>query len=200
MSRVKICGITRIEDAIACRELRVDAIGLNFVPGSPRAVSVAQARAIVRAVPGLLVVGVIADLDVDEARRLATEAELGCLQLHGDETPAAVSPLLPHAYKAVRVATAEDVARARTYPGNYLLVDAKVEGMLGGSGTTFDWSLVRDLAKERRLTLAGGLTPTNVAEAVKQLAPWCVDVASGVELSPGVKDHAAIAAFLRAAR
>jgi len=133
-------------------------------------------------------------------RALVRDAELGCLQLHGAEPPSALTPFLPHVYKAIRVANAADVEHARTYPGDYILVDAKVEGALGGTGATFDWSLVRGLAQERKLTLAGGLHPGNVAVAVAEVQPYCVDVASGVESSPGVKDLAQVRAFVAAVR
>jgi phosphoribosylanthranilate isomerase len=129
-------------------------------------------------------------------RALVTDAELGCLQLHGSEPPEVLTPLLPHAYKAVRIATAADVEHARRFGGDYILADAKVVGALGGTGETFDWSLVKTLARERRLTLAGGLRPENVAQAVREVEPWCVDVASGVEHEPGIKDHEAVRRFI----
>lgn len=201
MVHVKICGVTTVSDALACAELGASAIGLNFVEGSPRKVDVERAREIARAVKAtrLLVVGVVADLDVEAMRALVHDAELGCLQLHGNESPETLAPLLPHAYKAVRVATREDVAHGRRFGGDYLLVDAKVTGALGGTGATFDWSLVKDLARERRLTLAGGLRPENVADAIAAVAPWCVDVASGVERAPGIKDLDAVRAFITGA-
>ena len=201
---VKICGVTRVDDALAAVDLGASAIGLNFVPSSPRNVDIARAREIVDAVhaknPKVQVVGVVADRSLDDLRVLVRDAGLDCLQLHGDELPDAVSPLLPHAYKAVRIANAADAARAATFPGDHILVDAKVEGALGGTGATFDWSLVEELAKTRKLTLAGGLTPTNVEAAVRAVHPYCVDVASGVESSPGVKDHEKMRAFIEAAR
>lgn len=201
MPKIKICGITSVEDARDAVRLGADAIGLNFVPSSPRRIDRARAQAIVRAVgDATLVVGVVADLDVPAMRELVAATGLGCLQLHGDEPPEALSPLLPHAYKALRVASAADVAQASRYPGDYLLVDAKVDGALGGTGATFDWSLVEELARTRKLTLAGGLHPSNVAEAVRRVRPYCVDVASGVERAPGVKDPDKVAAFIRAAR
>ncbi len=201
MVHVKICGVTTVSDALACADLGASAIGLNFVPSSPRRITVERARDIARALAPskVLVVGVVADLDVDVLRTLVRDAELGCLQLHGSEAPETLTPLLPHAYKAVRIATAADVAHARTFGGDYLLADAKVAGALGGTGETFDWSLVKELARERRLTLAGGLRPDNVAEAVREVVPWCVDVASGVEHEPGVKDLDAVRAFFREA-
>jgi phosphoribosylanthranilate isomerase len=198
MVHVKICGVTTVSDAVACAKLGASAIGLNFVPGSPRRITIERAREIARALAStkVLVVGVVADLDVERSRALVRDAELGCLQLHGDEPPEVLAPLLPHAYKAVRIATAEDVAHARRFGGNYLLADAKVAGVLGGSGETFDWSLVKDLARERKLTLAGGLRPDNVARAVEAVEPYCVDVASGVESAPGVKDLEAVREFI----
>jgi len=125
---------------------------------------------------------------------------VGCLQLHGNVAAASVSALLPHAYKAVRVANEADVATAEAMPGDYVLVDARMEGSLGGTGRTFDWKLVKGLASRRRLVLAGGLTPANVAEAVATVRPWCVDVASGVESAPGVKDMEKVRAFVEATR
>ena len=198
MVHVKICGITTVADALACAEAGASAIGLNFVPTSPRCLTVGRAREISRALHGstVLVVGGVADLEVQSMRRLVEDAELGCLQLHGKENPETLTHLLPHAYKAVRIGNAADVDEARRFGGDYLLADAKVAGALGGTGETFDWSLVKGLARERRLTLAGGLRPENVAEAVRAVEPWCVDVASGVEHEPGIKDHDAIRRFI----
>lgn len=201
MTRIKICGVTSSEQALACVEAGADAIGVNFVPSSPRFVTEQRARDIVRAVgPGALVVGVVAGMAVPQMRALRDTIGLGCLQLHGDETPDDVAALLPHVYKAVRVEGADDVARADAMPGDYVMVDAKVGSALGGTGHVFDWSLVVDLAVRRRLVLAGGLTPGNVATAVAQVHPWCVDVASGVESAPGLKDLAKVRAFVEAVR
>lgn len=203
---VKICGVRTALDARACVELGASSIGVNFVPASPRCVTVSAAREIARAVHAtgkkVIVVGVVANMTLDAMRALVHDAELDCLQLHGDESPETLAALLPHAYKATRIATASDVQRARAYPGEYLLVDAKVAGVLGGSGTAFDWALVKELATERRLTLAGGLDPDNVARAVREVRPYCVDVASGVEHagSPGEKDLAKVRAFIEAAQ
>jgi phosphoribosylanthranilate isomerase len=198
MMHVKICGVTTVSDAQACAELGASAIGLNFVPTSPRCISVERAREISRAVrsTNVLVVGVVADLEHERMRALVRDAELGCLQLHGDEPPDALEPLLPHAYKAVRIGSADDVAHARRFPGDYLLADAKAPHARGGTGESFDWSLVKDLARERKLTLAGGLRPDNVARAIEMVRPWCVDVASGVERAPGVKDLDAVRTFI----
>jgi phosphoribosylanthranilate isomerase len=199
--RVKVCGVTTVEQAEACVALGVDAIGVNFVPSSPRRVDEATARRVVDAV-GMqtLVVAVVADLGVDEARARVERTGVGCLQLHGGEPADVVAALLPHAYKAVRVAGPGDVALAASMPGEYVMVDAKVRGHLGGTGHVFDWSLVVALAKARKLVLAGGLTADNVGAAVAKVRPWCVDVASGVESAPGVKDLGKVRAFVAAAR
>ncbi len=202
MTRVKVCGVTTVEQAVACADLGVDALGVNFVASSPRRVGERLARAVVEAVGGrpVLVVAVVAGMTVDAMRALVVRTGVGCLQLHGDESAADVASLLPHAYKAVRVASADDVAAAEAMPGDYVMVDGKVAGALGGTGHAFDWELVVDLAKRRKLVLAGGLTPDNVRSAIERVNPWCVDVASGVESAPGVKDLERVRAFVAAAR
>jgi len=200
---VKVCGVTNVTDALGCVERGVAAIGLNFVPSSPRAVSVETARSIAEAVGArALIVGVVADLEVQTMLQLRADAQLGCLQLHGDEPPEHLIPLLPHAYKAIRVADAADVARADAYPGEHVLVDAKVVGALGGTGVRVDPSLVVQLARTRKVTLAGGLRPDNVTQAIAAVHPFAVDVASGVEMAgdPRRKDLAAVAAFVLACR
>jgi phosphoribosylanthranilate isomerase len=200
---VKICGVTTPEDAALSVEAGASAIGVNVVPGSPRCVDADVARRIADAVGGrALVVLVVRDLPVAEMLDLRERTGAGCLQLHGDEPPENLLPLLPHAYKAVGIATREDVARAARYGGDYLLVDARTDRGSGGLGHTFDWSLVAELARTRKLTLAGGLTPENVAAAIRAVRPHTVDVASGVEEAgrPRKKDLAKVRAFIAAAR
>ena len=200
-TRVKVCGVTTAEQAVACVDLGVDALGVNFVASSPRRVDERLARAVVEAVgQRALVVAVVAGMTVDAMRALVVRTGVGCLQLHGDESATEVGALLPHAYKAVRVGSEEDVALAEAMPGDYVMVDARVAGALGGTGHAFEWSLVVGLAKRRKLVLAGGLTPENVRSAVELVRPWCVDVASGVESALGVKDLGRVRAFLAAAR
>ncbi len=206
---VKICGITCVEDALLCVAAGASAIGLNFVPSSPRAIDLVTARAIVDAVASgrstgadVLVVGVVADKTISELHELLAEVKLGCLQLHGDEPPEALMPFLPHAYKALRIASPDDVVRADAYPGDYLLVDAYVRGVLGGTGARLPPSWVEPLARRRKLTLAGGLAPDNVAAAIDAVRPHAVDVASGVERrgDPRRKDEGAVRAFVAEAR
>jgi phosphoribosylanthranilate isomerase len=200
MTWIKICGVTSVDDAEHVVRSGANAIGLNFVHGSKRRVTFEQARPIVQAMQGRIeVVAVVAnptDLEAKELRDLGIE----WLQLHGDEQAARLARLLPHAFKAVAIEDAADARRAASFPGERLLVDTKVSGASGGTGKVFDWQLVTDLALNRRLILAGGLTPANVAAAVRVLAPWGVDVASGVEFVPGVKDPELVTAFVLAVR
>jgi phosphoribosylanthranilate isomerase len=196
----KICGITCIEDAAACVSVGASAIGINLVRESPRWVDLDVAKAITRSVGDRSsVVLVVANLDVGEARRLLEYTGAERLQLHGDESPETLRQLLPRAYKAVRIASADDAAHALAFPGDDLLVDAKVAGKLGGTGTMVDWILVAPIARARRLTLAGGLTAENVRQAIEAVAPYCVDVASGVEKTddPRHKDPDMLLAFSR---
>jgi phosphoribosylanthranilate isomerase len=197
----KICGITCAEDAELALSVGASAVGLNLVPGTPRVIDVPTAREIVAFVGGrAITVLVVANLDLRRMLDLRAATGAACLQLHGDEPAQALEPLLPHAYKAVRIGGPADVARALDYPGDYLLVDAKVSGKLGGTGARLDWNLVEPLARARKLTLAGGLDPQNVGEAIARVRPFCVDVASGVERDgePRRKDPDKVAAFARA--
>ena len=200
---VKICGITCPEDALLAASAGADAIGLNFVPTSKRTLSVSAAREIADAVAGrLLAVGVVADLEEPALRELLAETGVDSLQLHGHEPPSLLERLVPRAFKVIHVAGAGDVQQARAYPGEMLLVDTKLDGQLGGSGKSFDWSLVRDLAAERRVVVAGGLTVDNVAEAVRSTGAWGVDVASGTELpgQPRRKHPELVERFVQRAR
>ncbi len=199
---VKICGLTSVEDARLVVAAGADAIGLNFVPSSKRRVDETTARRIVDAVGAdVEVIAVVADAEPAELSALRERFGLDALQLHGNEPPSVLEQLLPNAYQAVRIATAEDVLAARAYGGSRLLADAKVKGELGGTGHTFDWTLVRELARERSVVVAGGLTPENVGAAVLAVRPYGVDTASGVEGSdPRRKDPAKIERFVANAR
>ncbi|MEY4580184.1 MAG: hypothetical protein RL701_4887 [Pseudomonadota bacterium] len=207
MTRVKICGVTSVDDALMCVDAGADAIGLNFAPSSPRCLSLDVAESIIKVLPPhVLSVGVFVDADYDTLTRVKTQLGLRCLQLHGAEPPELLARFLPHAYKALRVRGPNIVSEAAVYPGEHLLVDAYVPGVHGGSGARFDWSLVTALARTRKLTLAGGLTPDNVATAIDVVRPFCVDVASGVESKassgsrPGKKDEGLVARFIHQAK
>jgi phosphoribosylanthranilate isomerase len=198
---VKICGITTPEDAAMAAAAGADALGLNFWPGSKRVVSVAQARRIIEAVPPFVwVVGVFVNAKVAEVQAVAQAVGLHGVQLHGDESPREASQTGRFTIKALQVrdtSVTAEVARYRDVDA--LLLDAAQSGY-GGGGKTFDWRLARRIARERPILLAGGLDPKNVGQAVKQVRPLGVDVASGVERAPGIKDVRKVRAFIRAAR
>jgi phosphoribosylanthranilate isomerase len=201
MVAVKICGVTCVQDAELCIAAGADAIGLNFCAASPRCVSLEAAREIVSAVAGrVLTVGVFVDASHAEITALRTSTGIACVQLHGAEPPELLARLLPHAYKAIRVRDATSLAEARRYAGDHVLLDAYVPGAAGGTGTTFEWQLATEFARERLVTLAGGLHPSNVAAAIARVRPFCVDVASGVERAPGRKDPDLVQAFVAAAK
>lgn len=201
MVRTKICGITSLADAEMCLAAGADALGLNFWPRSVRRVSESEAARIADALRDkVLLVGVFVDADEAEVRRLRDGLGLGCVQLHGDESPELLAQFLPHAYKAVRVRGADVAAEVARFGGEHVLLDAYVKGMPGGTGATFDWALAQQIARQRKLTLAGGITPDNVADAVRAVRPYCVDTASGVESAPGVKDATLVRAFIAGAR
>lgn len=200
--RSKICGITRIEDALAAVEAGADAIGLVFYGKSPRAVSIEQAAAILQALPPFVTsVGLFVDMPRDELQQLLQRLPLDLLQFHGDESPADCEGHGRPYIKALRVRPGEDVAAAMApYAGAQgILLDTFVEGLPGGTGASFDWSLVpEDAAKP--IILAGGLDADNVATAIRQVRPHAVDVSGGVEASKGIKDAGKIRAFVRAVR
>lgn len=200
--RIKICGITRVEDALAAAEAGADAIGLVFYPKSPRAVSVQQARQILAALPPFVTsVGLFVNASRCELGEILDAVPLDMLQFHGDESAEACSGYHKPYLKALRVKAGDDIAaQAAQHPGAAgLLLDTYVEGVPGGTGAAFDWSLIPE-ALPRPLVLAGGLTADNVAAAIRQVRPYAVDVSGGVEASKGIKDAEKIRAFIRQCR
>lgn len=205
-TRVKICGITRSEDMLAAVEAGADAIGLVFYAASPRAVDAEQAAAIVAATPALVTtVGLFVDPTAEQVQQVLDTVAPDMLQFHGDESDAFCRQFGRPYMKAVRMREDVDLTvLASTYAGaRALLVDTYVKGVPGGTGQAFDWRrLPENLGKP--VVLAGGLTPDNVASAIRQASPWAVDVSGGVEAvneqgtpQPGVKSAAAISAFMR---
>lgn len=195
--RIKICGVTRVEDAVAVAGLGADAIGLNFWPGSPRHVGLAQARQIVQAVRGAVtVVGLFVDAGAEELARVRREVALDVLQLHGEVPPDVREGLGADEYwKAVHSLDELGAYSCRTY-----VLDATVPGVRGGTGVEVDRALAREAARRAKVMLAGGLRPETVGAIVRDVRPEGVDVASGVERAPGVKDLDRVAAFVRAVR
>jgi phosphoribosylanthranilate isomerase len=197
---VKICGVTTPEDAALAAAAGADAIGVNFWPGSKRFVAADAARAVLEAVPaGVLKVGVFVDAPADEVARRLDELGLDRVQLHGDEAAADFAGWDPvRIIRAMRIETAASFAAEAGWKPGLWLYDAFAEGF-GGSGVTAPWPLIAQQAR-RPFLLAGGLTPENVAAAIAAATPDGVDVASGVELRPRVKDPSKLARFIAAAR
>lgn len=202
MTRIKCCGMTRVEDARLAAELGADAIGLVFTARSRRQVSIGQARAIVRALPPFVtVVALLMDDEAGYVQDVIDAVQPDMLQFHGSERDDWCAQFGRRYLKAIAMGEgAAALPQLRRYPGaSGLLLDGHGLGEAGGSGKVFDWSLMpRDLAQP--LILAGGLNPLNVAEAIRIARPWAVDVASGIESSPGIKDPQKMADFIQAAR
>lgn len=200
--RSKICGITRIEDALAAADAGADAIGLVFYAKSPRAVDVHQARAIIAALPPFVTtVGLFVNGSRCELNEILEAVPLDLLQFHGDETPSDCVGFNRPYIKALRVRPGDDLeAACQQYASaSGILLDTFVAGVPGGTGEAFDWSLVpAQLSKP--IILAGGLSADNVAQAIAQVQPYAVDVSGGVEQAKGIKDAARIEAFMRAVR
>lgn len=198
---VKICGLTRPEDAEAAVEAGCDWVGLNFWPHSPRFVSASRAADIVAAVPGAVTkVGVFVNQSVPHVNETALRLGLDLVQLHGDEDPTYCRLLGRPYVRALRLSCEDDLRGLEGYGTDLFLVDAPSAGY-GGSGKVGDWSLARlARAPDRRILLAGGLTADNVAQAVREARPFGVDVASGVERAAGVKDRDKMRRFVAAAK
>lgn len=200
--RSKICGITRVEDALAAAAAGADAIGLVFYAKSPRAVSVLQAQQIIAALPPFVTtVGLFVDIARAELQQILADVPLDLLQFHGDESLAQCEGYGRPYIKALRVRPGDDlVVLMGQYPSaSGILLDTYVEGVPGGTGLAFDWSLVpQHLPKP--VILAGGLTPENVAAAIAAVKPYAVDVSGGVEASKGIKDADKVHAFIREVR
>lgn len=199
MTRIKICGITRAEDTIAAVHGGADAIGLVFYERSPRHVSVAQAVQLAAVLPPFVsVVGLFVNAEADFVREVMASVSLDLLQFHGDESPEFCAQFDRPYLKAIRVKAGMDLLQcAVRYSGSKgLLLDAHVEGTPGGTGASFDWTLIPK-SLPMPVILSGGLDAGNVVKAIRELQPYAVDVSSGVEEKKGIKDAAKIVAFIK---
>lgn len=203
MTIIKICGIKTLKDALAAIHAGADYLGFNFYSKSVRFIEKENCAKITSVLkkeyPNIKLIGVFVNSSVDEVKNILETCSLDLAQLHGDETPEMFAQLAARAFKAFR-GIPEGIKGYERNKAPALLVDAFVKGLYGGSGVTADWSAAAELAKSYPLLLAGGLTPENVAEAVRQVKPWGVDVASGVESAPGEKDASRMKAFVQAVR
>lgn len=201
-TRVKICGVTNVADALAAAGAGADMIGLNFYEKSPRHLTLAQAVEISRVLPPfVLKVGVFVNPQEALVTRAIGECNLSLLQFHGDEPSEFCTQFNLMSMKAIRVRDAESMNELAKYQTDAFLLDAHSKNGLGGTGEKFNWDLAIEAQKfGKPIFLAGGLTPENVAEAVRKVRPFAVDVSSGVESAPGKKDHAKVKAFIAAAK
>lgn len=201
MIRVKICGVTNAADARAVAESGADAIGFNFWPKSKRWVEPGVAAELARDLPAFVSrVGVFVDEERGRIEEIAAQVGLDVIQLHGGETPALATSLSRRVVRGIRARSEADLAGVEAYRASAVLIDAYVPDAPGGTGLRADWELARAAARRYPVILAGGLDPSNVAAAVRAVEPYAVDVASGVERAPGVKDPEKIRAFVERAR
>jgi phosphoribosylanthranilate isomerase len=199
--RIKICGITNKEDALAAAHFGADALGFVFAT-SPRKVSAESARNIIKALPPFVTtVGVFVDEDPERVSSIASLCGLDILQLHGSESVDYCRRFDRRVIKAVRMQSRDELKNLSKYVDavDGLLLDTYVPDKLGGTGITFDWKLAAEAKRYGRIILAGGLNPENVAAAISVVKPYAVDASSGLERSPGVKDHKKMARFIKEA-
>ena len=200
MTIIKICGIKTLKDALVAIEAGADYLGFNFYPKSVRFIEKETCAGITsvlkREHPQIKFIGVFVNSPVEEVKNILETCSLDLAQLHGDETPEMFAQLEPNVFRAFRGIPSDVIGYERNEAPAFL-VDAAVKGVYGGSGVTADWSAAKELAKKYPLLLAGGLTPENIADAVRRVKPWGVDTASGVESSPGLKDEAKMVAFVK---
>ena len=201
-TKVKICGITSVPEALAAAGAGADMIGLMFYDGSPRRVTLAQAAEIARALPPFVLrVGVFVNPAADLVTRAIGDCGLNLLQFHGDEDSDFCTQFGVMSVKALRVQNEDSLKTLANYHTDAFLLDAYSDARMGGTGEKFNWVLAGEAQKfGKPIFLAGGLTPENVADAVRQVRPFAVDVSSGVEAAPGKKDAAKVRAFIAAVR
>jgi len=200
MTKIKICGIKTLKDALAAIAAGADYLGFNFYPKSVRFIEKSACAEITSVLkqehPQIKLVGVFVNSSVEEIKDILQTCHLDLAQLHGDETPEMFAQLSPSVFRAFRGIPESNAGYERD-EAPLMLIDAAVKGVYGGSGVTADWAAATELAKKYPLLLAGGLTPENVADAVRQVRPWGVDVASGVESAPGEKDAGKMVLFVK---
>jgi phosphoribosylanthranilate isomerase len=201
MVRIKICGITNLEDALLAAELGADALGFIFYPKSPRYVAPDAAREIINQLPPFVTsVGVFVDEEAEVVRDLAAQVGLDWIQVHGQESPDYCQSLGRRVIKGLRIRDENSLMELEPFQGavQAFLLDTYKKGQVGGTGETFDWRLAREAKRYGQIILAGGLTPDNVAQAIKVAQPQAVDTASGTEAAPGRKDPRKLRAFFEA--
>jgi phosphoribosylanthranilate isomerase len=202
MTKIKICGITNLDDAMAAADFGSDALGFVFFRESPRAISPQSAASIIAKLPAFTTtVGVFVDSPLDEIQKIVNETGIDVVQLHGDEPPESCR-LQRRVIKGIRVKSLESLEPLESYQGfvSAFLLDTFAPNMPGGTGQVFNWEIATEAKNFGRIILAGGLTPENISEAIRRVNPYAVDVSSGVELAKGKKDHQKMRLFIERAR
>ncbi len=199
--KVKICGITRAEDAGVAAELGASAVGFIFIRTSPRYLEPGRAKKIVQHLPPFVTpVGIVSHISRPEALAIVASSGVRCLQLHENDRRQEIGELpVPH-YPVFRVSPEFKVDMLRVITTSAFMLNTYVDGTLGGTGKTFDWNVAVEAKQYGRLILSGGLNPENIGDAVRKVGPYAVDASSGVERSPGIKDHDKLEAFFKAIR
>lgn len=198
MVKVKICGITSLDDALLALDAGADALGFVFYPPSSRNISPEQAAYIIRQLPPFIqTVGLFVNESLERVNRTADACGLDIIQLHGEESPDFCAGVTRRVLKALRVKNAASLEPMAFYQVSAFLLDAWSPTAPGGTGETFNWDLALDASRRDRIILAGGLTPDNIADAIRQVRPYGVDVSSGVECAPGRKDPEKVREFIR---
>ena len=196
--KVKVCGMTSLKDALVAVEVGADAVGFIFYKKSPRSVTMKTVREIVLELPPFVdTVGVFVDETAEQINKIADYCNLDIIQLHGDESPTFCKKIRRKVIKAFRIKDMQSVKKISNFQVSGFLLDTFSEKLHGGTGKVFDWNLALPAKKFGPVIMAGGLTPNNVQQAVRQIRPYGVDVCSGVESEPGIKDHKKIKAFLK---
>ena len=196
--KVKICGMTNLKDVKVAVDGGVDAVGFIFYKKSPRSVTMQEVREIILELPPFVdSVGVFVNETAEQINKIADHCKLDRVQLHGDESPAFCKKIRRRVIKAIRVKDIQSLKKLSDYPVSSFLLDTFSEDQYGGTGKVFDWNLAYPAKKYGPIILAGGLTPINVHQAIQRIQPYGVDVCSGVESQPGIKDHKKMKAFLK---
>jgi len=199
--KVKVCGMTSLKDALVAVEVGADAVGFIFYKKSPRSVTMKTVREIVLELPPFVdTVGVFVDETAEQVNKIADYCNLDIIQLHGDESPTYCKKIRRKVIKAFRIKDMQSVKKISNFQVSGFLLDTFSEKLHGGTGKVFDWNLALPAKKFGPVIMAGGLTPNNVQQAVRQIRPYGVDVCSGVESEPGIKDHKKVRAFLNNAK
>ncbi len=197
MALVKICGITNLDDALFASEAGADALGFVFYKKSPRYIEPKKARDIIKRLPPFVTtVGVFADQTEAEIKGIISETDIDIVQLHGEEPPEFCEGLNKRVIKAIRVRGMENLTEVKRYKACALLLDTYDRNLKGGTGKIFNWEIAREAKVFNKIIIAGGLTPDNVADAIRVVQPYAVDVSSGVEKQKGLKDHLKVKAFI----